>query len=161
MLTKREAAIISAYTGILMGEFSEMRKFVEEEVLERDLQTFDYADPELVKVIKELSKPYFMKLCSEIKDEINFDNFTPSWYVYTDADGEFHDVVYGYNDTEQFFCDVSRRICFDDCSGETVLKIFWQGKEVCYAGWQPGMKYEYKDSDGNTVWVGYFESWDH
>jgi hypothetical protein len=92
---------------------------------------------------------------------INYNDFTPSWYIYTDCDGDAHDIVYGHDDTNEFFRDVSYKICFDDCTDETVEKIFWQGKEVHYAGWQPGMKFEYKDLDGNTVWIGYFEHWDH
>lgn len=32
MLTKREAAIISAYTGFMIGEFSEMHKYIEEKL---------------------------------------------------------------------------------------------------------------------------------
>ena len=93
--------------------------------------------------------------------EVNYDAFAPSWYIYTDDKGEIHDVVYGYADTNNFFTDVSRRIAFDDCSGETVQKIYYKGKEVEYAGWQSGMRFEYKDLDGNTVWVGIFEHWDH
>lgn len=29
-MTKREAAIISAYTGILIGDFNDMHKYIEE-----------------------------------------------------------------------------------------------------------------------------------
>jgi hypothetical protein len=93
--------------------------------------------------------------------EIVAEDFTPSWYIYTDCDGDAHDIVYGYDNTNGFFVDVSKRIAFDDCTDETVHKIFWKGKEVVYAGWQPGMRFEYKDLDGNTVWVGQFEHWDH
>ena len=82
-------------------------------------------------------------------------------YVYEDVDGEAHTVNCADYNEDQFFTEVSRRICFDDCTNENVTAIFWQGKEIRYAGWQPCMKYEYKDLDGNTVWVAYFEEWDH
>lgn len=32
MLTKREAAIISAYTGFLIGKFSDMHEYVDEKI---------------------------------------------------------------------------------------------------------------------------------
>lgn len=96
------------------------------------------------------------------KLQLNFDNFTPSWYIYTDEDGIPHSRVFDCDvESNQFFTDISYRIAFGDCSGETVHKIYFKGKEVNYVGWQPCMKYEYEDLDGNTVWVGVFECWDH
>jgi hypothetical protein len=108
--------------------------------------------------LEEQLAEHIIHVCKKQPKEIDL---TLSWYIYTDSDGGVYDIVYGHNDTEKFFCDVSRRICFDDCSNETVEQIFWQGKEVKYVGWQPCMVFEYKDLDGNTVWVGQFENWDH
>ena len=94
--------------------------------------------------------------------EINFDDFTPSWYIYTDAEGNVYTQTFdGQTSEDFFFTKVSRKICFDDLEDITVQKIYYKGKEVQYAGWQPCMKFEYKDLDGNTVWVGQFEHWDH
>ena len=118
-----------------------------------DAEYLDRLEEELVNHIE--------RVCAKQPKEINYNDFTPSWYVYTDEDGEFHDVVYGYDNINEFFTDVSYRIAFDDCSGETVHKIYYKGKEIEYVGWQSGMKFEYKDLDGNTVWVGIFEHWDH
>jgi hypothetical protein len=87
--------------------------------------------------------------------------FMPSWYIYTDSEGEAYSETFGQITEDQFFTKVSRRICFDDLYDTNVVKIYYKGKEVYYDGWQPGMKYEYKDLDGNTVWVGYFPEWDH
>ena len=84
-----------------------------------------------------------------------------SWYIYTDAEGIAHSETYMGIDMDKFLYAVSKRIAFDDCSGETVQKIYFKGKELKYAGWKPGMRYEYTDLDGNTVWVGSFEEWDH
>ena len=97
-----------------------------------------------------------------MQNKINYDEFTPSWYIYTDCDGEAHSGIFSgeYGD-DYFFTRVSRKIAFDDIEDITVQKIYFKGKEVTYAGWQPGMKYEYQDLDGNTVWVGYFPEWDH
>lgn len=95
--------------------------------------------------------------------QTDYSDLTPSWYIYTDCDGEAHVQTFSSasDNKDVFFTDVSRKICFDDCTDETVQKIYYKGKEVRYAGWQRGMKFEYKDLDGNTVWVGYFEHWDH
>ena len=114
-----------------------------------------------LEVTKDTLAEAIQVVCIARKNALNYDNFTPSWYIYTDCDGEAHDIVYGHNDTNQFFRDVSERICFCDCTDDTVEKIFYKGKEVEYAGCQPCMKFEYKDLDGNTVLVGYFEHWDH
>ena len=102
------------------------------------------------------------KVCSYQPKAFYLDDFTPSWYIYTDCEGEAHSETFGSDVTEdQFFTKVSKKICFDDLDDSNVQKIYYKGKEVYYAGWQPCMKYEYKDLDGNTVWVGYFEEWDH
>lgn len=101
------------------------------------------------------------RICNKQPRTVHYDDLTPSWYIYTDCEGEAHSEVFGQTNDNHFFTDVSKRICFDDCTDETVVKIFYKGKEVFFAGWQRGMKFEYKDLDGNTVWVGYFEHWDH
>ncbi len=50
-MTKREAAIVSAYTGLLLGSFSAMHKFVEE-IMERPVFTHELADKDLAEDIK-------------------------------------------------------------------------------------------------------------
>lgn len=85
----------------------------------------------------------------------------PSSYLYRDDEGIIMSVFYPHIDTDKFFCEISKRIAFSDCSGEEVFNIIWQGKEVEYVGWQPNMRFEYKDFDGKTVWVGEFPEWDH
>ena len=100
-------------------------------------------------------------VCSYQKKEIKFDKLAPSWYIYTDAEGTAHSETFGSIDMDIFFCKVSKRIAFDDLSNETVQKIYFRGKEVQYAGWKPGMRFEYQDLDGNTIWVGDFPEWDH
>ena len=82
-------------------------------------------------------------------------------YVWRDKDGEEHVVDCAEYGEDMFFSEISKRICYDDCTGEYVVVIFWNGETIHYAGWQPGMKYEYRNMSGETVWVGYFEEWDH
>lgn len=101
------------------------------------------------------------KICAKQPREINFDNLAPSWYIYTDYEGIAHSETFGGIGIDQFFTKVSKKIAFDDLDDITMQKIYYKGKEVYYVGWQPCMKFEYKDLDGNTIWVGYFEEWDH
>jgi hypothetical protein len=82
-------------------------------------------------------------------------------YVYRDCDGNEKIVDCSEHSEDRFFTEVSKRICFDDLTDEEVISIWWGGEEVHYVGWQPAMKYEYKNSDGEIIWVAYFEEWDH
>lgn len=61
-LTKRQAVIIGAYTGILCGKFSDLHEFIEE-IMERPVWTHELANPETVSEIKERVKPYFLEVC--------------------------------------------------------------------------------------------------
>ena len=84
-----------------------------------------------------------------------------SFYIYTDDEGIAHTVVYDKIAMDKFFCEISKRIAFSDCSGENVVSIYWKGKEVKYVGWQPYMVFEYNNSKGATIWSGMFENWNH
>jgi hypothetical protein len=128
-------------------------------IISGDIEPLDWARLEILE--NDLAET-IETICAKQPKAINFDDFTPSWYIYTDCDGDVHSETFGGDIGEDyFFRKVSYAICFDDLEEITVHKIYFSGKEVFYAGWQPGMKYEYKDLDGNTVWVGYFEDWDH
>lgn len=59
-MTKREAAIVSAYTGVMLGKFSDMHEYVEE--LIGPVWTHHLADKEIVARIKEASKQDFVEL---------------------------------------------------------------------------------------------------
>lgn len=110
---------------------------------------------------EEALAEFVERVCSYQPKEIDFDAFAPSWYIYTDRDGNVYANHFGNVDADFFFTNVSRKICFDDLDDIIVQKIFYKGKEVEYVGWQSGMKFKYTDLDGNTVWVGYFPEWDH
>ena len=58
-LTKREAAIITMYTGVLLGEFSDAASYAEE-ILGRPIFTHEY--PALAEEIKIAAKPDFVAL---------------------------------------------------------------------------------------------------
>ena len=63
-MTKREAAIVSAYTGFLCGEFSEMHKYVEE-IMGRPVWTHEMGSASFFNEIKTKSKPDFVSLVVE------------------------------------------------------------------------------------------------
>ena len=82
-------------------------------------------------------------------------------YTYQTGEGIEYQKSFKQIGIDKFFTEVSNIIAFGDCTNYTVTSICFDGKEIEYVGWQPGMKFEYKDFDGNTVWVGVFEDWDH
>ena len=60
-MTKREAAIVSAYTGILLGEFGEMHKYIET-LFGRPVFTHELGNERIFEEIKTLSKPDFLAI---------------------------------------------------------------------------------------------------
>ena len=106
----------------------------------------------------------FLVKVKEYKDpkSLNTDDLTPSWFIYTEPDGEPTCVVHNDpHDELGFFVKVAKCIAFSDCTEKQVEKIFFKGKEVVYVGWQHGMTFEFKDLNGNTVWCESFPHWDH
>lgn len=63
-MTKQEAAIVSAYTGISLGYFSDMHEYVEK-ILGRPVWTHEFASKELTKQIKDKSKQDFCSISIE------------------------------------------------------------------------------------------------
>jgi hypothetical protein len=66
-MTKREAAIISLYTGVMVGNFADMHKYAEE-LMDTPIFTHQFGGAEYVKTMKEKCRPDFMKLCDNLKD---------------------------------------------------------------------------------------------
>lgn len=64
-MNKREASIISAYTGYLIGEFSDLHEYVEE-IIGRSVLTHELANEKMQRLIREKSKIDFMNI--EVKD---------------------------------------------------------------------------------------------
>lgn len=61
-MTKEEKLIVSAYTGILMCDFSDLHEYIEK-LLGRPVFTHELADKEVWKEIKNKCKPDFLNLC--------------------------------------------------------------------------------------------------
>lgn len=58
-MTKREAAIVSAYTGILLGSFGDMQEYADE-LLGEPTWTHQFGDADFADRLKELAKPDFI-----------------------------------------------------------------------------------------------------
>jgi len=58
-MTKREAAIVSAYTGKLIGGFSDLHAYIEEK-LGHPVMTHQLVDPKINARIKEEAKKDFI-----------------------------------------------------------------------------------------------------
>lgn len=68
-----------------------------------------------------------------------------------------------YKDADEVGYWASKYICFNDID-ETyrVTKIVMDSREVSYAGWIPGMHFEYYDNETHEVVAHYeFPDWDH
>lgn len=61
-LTKEQAAIIGAYTGISAGPFSDIQEYTEK-LLGHPVWTHEFASREFSDRLKELSKADFLSLC--------------------------------------------------------------------------------------------------
>lgn len=67
-MTKQEAAVLTAYTGInCCKDFSYFHKYVEG-LLKRPIFTHELAHKEVWELIKDKSEPDFMDIVSNIKE---------------------------------------------------------------------------------------------
>ena len=60
-MTKKEAAVITAYTGILIGSFSDFHGYAEK-LVNHPIFTHQFGSKKMAKKIKQLSKQDFMEL---------------------------------------------------------------------------------------------------
>lgn len=67
-MNKREAAILSAYTGIMLGSFSDLQAYAEEK-LDRPIWTHQFADKDLVAALKAAAHDDFIEVMKGITDE--------------------------------------------------------------------------------------------
>lgn len=63
-MTKHEAAIVSAYTGFMLGEFSDMHEYVEA-LLNRPVFTHEFASKTFAENLMCASKPDFVSIAVE------------------------------------------------------------------------------------------------
>ena len=72
-MNRREAAIVSAYTGVLIGEFSDFHEYVEQ-LLDRQVWTHELGSRKVTAIIKELSRSDFVgiSVSDDMRDDHNF-----------------------------------------------------------------------------------------
>lgn len=66
-MTKREAAIVSTYTGFLCGNFSDMHMYIEE-IMGRPVWTHEMGGEGFEEKIRGLSRDDFVKLSESITE---------------------------------------------------------------------------------------------
>ena len=66
-MKKREAAIITAYTGIFMGHGSDFHRYVEEK-FGHSIFTHEFASKEFWEKLKELSHDDFLNVIKKMED---------------------------------------------------------------------------------------------
>lgn len=81
------------------------------------------------------------------------------WCRYEDG----YIIPHYFSDRNKAFRYASKRICFSDADPYYLEEIYIKAKEerYTYAGWQPGMVYEWINSQGKTEWIEEFPEWDH
>ncbi len=63
-LTKKQAAVIGAFTGIACGSFGDIQEYAEK-ILGRSIWTHEFALPAVWNELKEAARPDFLALCYE------------------------------------------------------------------------------------------------
>lgn len=67
-MTYHEKIVVSAYTGYLMCDFSDMHEYIEKK-LGRPVWTHEMADKDIQEAIHNAVRPDFIALCGH-KDEV-------------------------------------------------------------------------------------------
>lgn len=63
-LTREQAAIIGAYTGVTCGPFSDIHSLADR-LIGRPVWTHDFADKDFVAKLKELCRADFLAICAD------------------------------------------------------------------------------------------------
>lgn len=67
-LTERQAAVLTAQTGIMVGHFSGFHKYAEE-LLGRPVFNSEFANEKTMEKIKELSYQEFYDMCAHLLED--------------------------------------------------------------------------------------------
>jgi len=66
-MTKLEGAILTAYTGIMIGEFGDFHEYAEE-IMGCGIFTHQFGSEDFAKLLKEKAKNDFMLIATNLKD---------------------------------------------------------------------------------------------
>ena len=114
----------------------------------------------IVSVEHDIAKLQKSLLEGECDENINYYEYM----VYDYVEGSEEKVVrtFDYNGRNAMMNQVSKTICFSDCTDERITKIVYKGREVEYTGWEPGMVMNFKNKNtGEFVWGCCHPEWDH
>ena len=77
--------------------------------------------------------------------------------------GEFEYRYFEKGDVGALCYKASQFYAWSDCDDTySIVEIMYDGHELGYLGWQPGMLFEFKDyTTGEIVYSATFECWDH
>jgi hypothetical protein len=67
-LTRRQAAIIGAFTGITAGPFEDVQQ-LGDELMGHSTWTHEYANEKFVDELRERARPLFLAICAERASE--------------------------------------------------------------------------------------------
>jgi hypothetical protein len=67
-LTREQAAIIGAFTGIACGPFEDIQK-LGDELMGHPTFTHQYGDKKFVDDLKDRCKPKFLEICPSMEDK--------------------------------------------------------------------------------------------
>ena len=66
-MTKHEAAVITAFTGTLFGEFDDFHRYAQK-LLDTPIFTHSFGDPKVWASLKEAARPEFIALMETITE---------------------------------------------------------------------------------------------
>ena len=97
------------------------------------------------------------------KESEGYIRYSNCFFLKDHEDGEIICRAYPDDRKDKMMCDISRIICFSDCDDTyEVTKILYNGREVEYTGWQPGMVISYEfTATGDEAWSGCFPQWNY
>lgn len=67
-MNRREAAVLGAFTGVLMGPFNEMHEYIEE-VMGRPVWTHEMGDRAFALELREAARADFLAICENLTEE--------------------------------------------------------------------------------------------
>lgn len=66
-LTREQAAVVGAFTGVVLGPFQDIHKYAER-VLGRPIFDFEFADDNVARKIQDAAEADFLSICPNESD---------------------------------------------------------------------------------------------
>lgn len=93
---------------------------------------------------------------------MNGQKISPYFYVIENREDHSR-YIYYCQTLGQLMYLVSKVHAFDDCEYEdwNLVVVSAEGHVLHYAGWQPGMRYQWYNENNECVWDCCYPEWDH